>query len=214
MIAGQVSALASGPLLKAGYGRIGIDGGWVCQNPVLPGPPTVGTCTCGGKGGSYHAADGQPVVGLARFPNLTALAGFAHSKGVKLDFYGNSCNCVKEERAQWKAQGGNPEKDIAMLAAHGLDGIKVDGCSAAHNITRWVAALAQLDGAPRLLENCGDNGPDRWSAPAVAAVSGTGPCGFQMYRVSADIAPQFYSAMANLQHMLPYANVSRPGCWA
>jgi hypothetical protein len=74
--------------------------------------------------------------------------------------------------------------------------------------------LGQLPG-PRelLLENCGDN-HDRWSPPDVAAVAGTGSCGFQMYRISADIAPQFYSTMWNLQAMLPYANVSRPGCWS
>ena len=34
-----------------------------------------------------------------------------------------------------------------------------------------------------------------------------------MYRISADIAPQFYSTMYNLQAMLPYTNYSRPGCW-
>ncbi len=112
----------------------------------------------------------------------------------------------------WKAQGGNPEKDVAALASYGMDGIKVDGCSPAHNITRWVAALDALPG-PRelLLENCGDN-HDRWSAPDVSTVSGT--CGFQMYRISPDIAPQFYSTMYNLQAMIPYANVSHPGCWS
>lgn len=88
----------------------------------------------------------------------------------------------------------------------------MDGCSPAHNITRWVAALDALPG-PRelLLENCGDN-HDRWSAPDVSTVSGF--CGFQMYRISSDIAPQFYSTMYNLQAMIPYADVSRPGCWS
>merc|ERR1719272_2067508 len=38
----QVTALASGPLLKAGYSRIGIDGGWVCQNPI-----SQESCLCG-----------------------------------------------------------------------------------------------------------------------------------------------------------------------
>ena len=208
MILGQVKALAAGPLLSAGYGRIGIDGGWVCQNDAA----RATACVCGGVGGSYHDKDGEPVVGLGRFPNLKNLTDEAHALGVKLDFYGNSCNCAGEEQKVWKAQGGNPEKDVAALATYGMDGIKVDGCSPAHNITRWVAALDALPG-PRelLLENCGDNG-DTWRRPAVSAVGGN--CGFQMYRISPDIAPQFYSTMFNLQAMIPYADVSHPGCWS
>ena len=214
VITRQVNALAEGPLLSAGYARIGIDGGWVCQNPVPPGPPSVGKCQCGGVMGSYHNSNGDPLPSMLRFPNLTAIAELAHSKGVKLDFYGNSCNCVAQELKVWRAQGGNPEQDVAMLAKYDLDGIKVDGCSAAHNISRWVHALADLDGPPRLLENCGNNGPLHWSPPTVGAVSGSGPCGFQMFRVSADIAPQFYSAMFNLQAAAKFSNISRPGCWA
>lgn len=208
IILGQAKALYSGPLLKAGYGRVGIDGGWVCQN----NPSRASACKCGGVGGSYHDKDGHPVVGLGRFPNLTALTAQTHALGVKLDFYGNSCNCASEEQAVWKSQGGNPEKDVLALSTYGMDGIKVDGCSPAHNISRWVAALEALDGPPLLLENCGDN-HDKWSPPDLSAVSGTGSCGFQMYRISRDIAPQFYSTMYNLQGMRTYANTSRPGCW-
>eukprot|EP00035_Acanthoeca_spectabilis_P004601 m.105295 g.105295 ORF g.105295 m.105295 type:complete len:95 (+) comp12640_c1_seq2:654-938(+) len=90
-----------------------------------------------------------------------------------------------------------------------MDGIKVDGCSAAHNISRWIVALQERRGRPMLLENCGNNGV-KWSPPPVSAVRGP-VRGFQMYRISADIAPQ---SMDNLQHMILYANVSRPGCWA
>lgn len=73
--------------------------------------------------------------------------------------------------------------------------------------------LAQLNEMPTWLPFVGDN-HDKWSPPDISAVAGTGSCGFQMYRISADIAPQFYSTMWNLQAMLPYANVSRPGCWS
>jgi hypothetical protein len=82
-------------------------------------------CTCGGVGGSYHDQFGQPVVGLGRFPDLKNLTATAHALNVKLDFYGNSCNCVKEEQQVWKAQGGNPEKDVSALASYKMDGIKV-----------------------------------------------------------------------------------------
>eukprot|EP01052_Picozoa_sp_SAG31_P020126 SAG31_NODE_1500_length_8090_cov_10.522588_3_plen_217_part_00 len=88
MIVGQIKALAAGPLLKKGYGRVGIDGGWVCQNNAS----RATACVCGGVGGSYHDKAGHPVVGLSRFPNLKKLADEAHALNVKLDFYGNSCN--------------------------------------------------------------------------------------------------------------------------
>ena len=88
VILGQIKALAAGPLLKKGYGRIGIDGGWVCQDDAS----RATACVCGGVGGSYHNEAGEPVVGLKRFPNLKGLTDEAHALNVKLDFYGNSCN--------------------------------------------------------------------------------------------------------------------------
>lgn len=208
VIQDQVDALKQSKLDTLGYTRIGIDGGWTCQNPVARSG-----CTCGGVGGSYHDSRGNPVVGQGRFPNLTALAAYAHTQNIKLDFYGNSCNCAQEEIKVWGQKGGNPENDVAALESYGMDGIKVDGCGPAHDIKKWVAALQQLRGTPKLLENCGDNS-DHWSPPPLADVSGTGSCGFQMYRVSTDIAPQFYSAMYNLQAMITYSNASRPGCWS
>ena len=183
-IIGQVKALATGPLLKAGYGRVGIDGGWVCVNDAK----RASKCTCGGVGGSYHDAAGQPVVGRGRFPNLTELTAASHalgaertanthacmcslrsanrpaslpvwpafqtraarltllairlrgwcglprSAGVKLDFYGNSCNCVAEEQKSWKHTGGNPLNDVAALHSYGMDGIKVGAASDRPNV--------------------------------------------------------------------------------
>ena len=189
----------------------------MCQEHINT---TAATCTCGGVGGSYHTADGIPVVGTSRFPNLTSLTTAAHNLGVKLDFYGNSCNCAVQENAEWLSMGGHPVNDVAALASYGMDGIKVDGCGPAHNISEWVDALAALslpggddrDDRPMLLENCGDNHA-KWSPPDVSDVTGNGTCGFQMYRVSPDIAPQFESAMFNLQAMLPYLPHGRPGCW-
>jgi hypothetical protein len=87
-----------------------------------------------------------------------------------------------------------------------------------HNITQWVEALSVPDSPPILLENCGDNGPKGWSKPPLHSDSPVWSpekeCGFQMYRISSDVAPQFYSTMYNLQAMIPYQDVSRPGCWS
>eukprot|EP00041_Stephanoeca_diplocostata_P010887 m.174394 g.174394 ORF g.174394 m.174394 type:complete len:444 (+) comp18328_c0_seq5:71-1402(+) len=205
-------------LASLGYNRIGIDGGWVCSGPASDEP-----CVCGGVNGSYHNSAGNPVISSARFPNMSALAAHAHVKGVRLDWYGNSCNCAKQEWQMWgkaSANGGNVASDVATLTSIGFDGIKVDGCGPAHDIAAWVRALAAADGRPLLLENCGDNtdgqktGPWTWSVPRPQDVSGDGPCGFHMYRVSTDIAPQFVSTMYNLQQMIPFLPHSRPSCWA
>jgi len=129
-----------------------------------------------------------------RFPNLTALSAATHAHGLKLDWYGNSCNCAAAEWKRWgrlpSPSGGNVHADISAFALFGLDGIKIDGCGPAHNISQWAVALAALEGPPRLLENCGDNnrpseqGTDAtsfpWSPPTPQEVGGTGPCGFQM----------------------------------
>ena len=99
IILSQARALASAHKLRAvGYNRVGIDGGWVCQNPSTPRGLA---CTCGGVNGSYHDHNGNPVVGSGRFPNLTQLVSEVHALGLKLDFYGNSCNCAGAERKVW-----------------------------------------------------------------------------------------------------------------
>ena len=156
------------------------------------------------------------MVSNLRFPNLSGLVAEAHDQHVLIDWYGNSCNCAHQEWTTWKSDAGgnspNVAHDVAALHAFGFDGIKVDGCSPMHNISQWIKELAALDGPPLLLENCGNNGPSRWSGPSFPAVNKS--CGFQMYRISSDIAPQFYSTMFNLQAMIPYQNISRPGCFA
>mmetsp|Transcript_27285 Transcript_27285/g.59257 ORF Transcript_27285/g.59257 Transcript_27285/m.59257 type:complete len:281 (+) Transcript_27285:1-843(+) len=102
---------------------------------------------------------------------------------------------------------------MAAVAGLGFDGVKVDGCGPAHDIHVWSKSL-KATGRPILLENCGDN-HETWSPPLPEELK---VCDFHMYRVSADIAPQFYSTMYNLQFTIPFQALdqpmSRPNCWA
>ena len=70
------SRLVSGKptsLLDLGYTSVGLDDAWQA---------------CGtGINGSFHDKDGNPLVNLATFPNLTAMNAYAHSKGVKSGWY-------------------------------------------------------------------------------------------------------------------------------
>ena len=61
-------------LLEVGYSHIGIDDGWQA---------------CGkGVNGSFHDANGRPIIDLERFPDMRAMNIQAHSKGVKMGEFG------------------------------------------------------------------------------------------------------------------------------
>ena len=97
--------------------------------------------------------------------------------------------------------------------------MKVDGCGPATKIGVWAEALNKT-GRPILLEDCGTNGPNEfgpktWEPPTLEQLE---VCESNLYRISKDIAPQFYSTMYNLNHQALYQDperpMSRPGCWA
>jgi alpha-galactosidase len=205
----QVDALVESGLLAAGYKEIGIDDGWQA---------------CGaGINGSAHDADGLPLVNNTRFPDMLAMTKAAHKKNVSMGFYMNNCFCHKQELA---TNHTTYTQDVDLVVKAEFDGLKIDGCGPNHDIGKWMDAI-QKSGRPITVENCGDNnnGPpgdkQRWSPPLPSDLEGD-KClrKGQFYRVSKDIAPQFYSAMYNLQYTSKYNNkgltspLSRPGCWA
>ena len=200
IIEAQIDALVSSGLVAAGYVEIGIDEGWE---------------GCGrGVNGSYHDKDGTPLVDLDRFPDMAALVKKAGAKGVGVGIYMNGCEpCAKAER---DLSFRTPVQDIAFTAAHGFTGLKVDGCGPNHPIAGYTAEIAKR-GLNITVENCADNAPAVWTAATPADVTGAA-CTFDLYRVSSDIAPQFYSTVWNLQHVVPFNRLadplSRPGCFA
>ena len=57
-------------LLQLGFDSVGLDDNW--QH-------------CGaGINGSFHNADGQPLVNEATFPSMKAMVDYGHSKGVRM----------------------------------------------------------------------------------------------------------------------------------
>lgn len=217
-ILAQAQALAEWPaggrasLKELGYRSIGVDDGWQA---------------CGdGVNGSFHDDKGAPLVNLTRFPDLGEMVKQIHKMGLEVGWYFNNCWCQLPEVYTWLSKGGNTAQDVDFLVRFGMDAVKVDGCGPSHNITLWSQLIAE---APSVieLENCADNGPFAWETaytpaeqpgwvPATIADVVNGD--FNTYRVSVDIAPQFYSAMHNLQLMEPFLRLehplSRPGSWA
>jgi hypothetical protein len=127
------------------------------------------------------------------------------------------------------------EGDVNATLRWGMSGVKVDGCGAFNNMTLY-AELYNQSGKAVLIESChGTSGctpdpatggfkPDgtpgtntssaAWGICPYFKPNGDLVCPFHYFRVSADVSFSFDSMMGNLQEMIKFVNVSRPGCWA
>ena len=82
-------------LKEVGYEWVAQDDGW--QQCKTPPPactaPRGGLQKCGAhKGaGGFHADDGTPQLDRTKFPNLKGAVAYAHSHGLKADWYFNNC---------------------------------------------------------------------------------------------------------------------------
>lgn len=107
-----------------------------------------------------------------------------------------------------------------MLSLHsfGFDELKLDGCGAQLNMTRY-AELMKNSGKNYTVENChwGHCGTWKGSPDASSCPSRTW-CPFNMYRTSTDMDVHEFDWMANLGTMRKYLEseppLSQPGCWA
>jgi len=194
-------------LQDVGYGRLGVDMGWE---------------GCGkGLNQSFHNASGWPIVNTGKFPNLVEMNAALHQMDLKTGFYFNPCWCSVE----WKVwPHGNAPQDVATVLELGFDGIKIDGCGPANNMTEW-GELLNASSRPLLIEDCLDKHfwghvpPEEPPTPTADLLK---ECPGNFYRTTTDIIAHFYSIMGNLitsdtfvkQHEKDYGPVSRPGCWA
>lgn len=132
-----------------------------------------------------------------------------------MGWYLNGCACGEHH-----AMDQNYRGDIELLAKFGFDGVKIDGCGAQRNNTKY-AELMRESGRNYTIENChwgamnsigckpGDDG---------SACPSEDWCPFNWYRSSGDINAGEDSWYANLQTVIPYTKkehpLSRRGCWA
>jgi hypothetical protein len=99
------------------------------------------------------------------------------------------------------------------------DALKIDSCGNQRDMAEWAHEFAKPGNHPLMVESCG-NGPkgtnpkkDQGLMPAWEAML-EDTCPFSFYRVSVDLAPQFYSTIYNMNRALPYLGekpLSRPG---
>jgi hypothetical protein len=96
-------------LQQVGYEWIGQDDGWQeCKTPPPPcTAPRGGLQKCGphkGTGG-FHDESGAPQLDMKKYPSLHSAVAYAHSHGLKADWYFNNCYCADPARAEKYFQG-------------------------------------------------------------------------------------------------------------
>eukprot|EP01062_Namystynia_karyoxenos_P054556 TRINITY_DN449_c0_g1_i1.p1 TRINITY_DN449_c0_g1~~TRINITY_DN449_c0_g1_i1.p1 ORF type:complete len:440 (+),score=129.98 TRINITY_DN449_c0_g1_i1:86-1405(+) len=213
-------------LADLGYINCGLDDAWQA---------------CGtGKDGSFHDANGHPLINKTRFPDMKAMTDHAHSKGLHAGWYMNNCIC---RESAWALPGSDNyhrhmNASAAAVAQYGFDSVKLDGCGEFLDLTLW-AQLLNATGRKILIENChwgcttpSGKGDFTWQCPIDirpwplwptqkdGKCDGTEPvskCPYHFYRTSHDIKATWESMFGNLQTTIPFQGdppLSRPGAWA
>ena len=197
-------------LLSYGFEHVGLDDNWQ---------------QCGkGINGSFHNAQGQPLINHKTFPDMAAFNQHAHGLGLKTGWYFNNCICNEAHSLQpdWPPQ---MHGDTHAIASLGWDGVKIDGCGPSHNLTEW-AALLNATGRPIMIENCHDStngdgskpGPPGFPRWENGVAGGTLECPMNFWRVSQDIQSHWGSIIHNINMTRAFQDeahpIAQPGCWA
>ena len=99
-------------LADLGYATAGLDDAWQA---------------CGtGINGSFHAADGTPLVNSTTFPNMGAMVEYGHKLGLGVGFYINNCICAEN---MWRGDQATEmvmfKGTVKAIAAWNFDGVKI-----------------------------------------------------------------------------------------
>jgi alpha-galactosidase len=200
---------SSASLASLGYNVAGIDDGWQACGRYGP------------SGYRYHAANGDPVVNLQKFPSLQNLTRLGRAHGIGLGWYGNACGCMQGCCSDHCDSVECFAGDVNATLAFGFMSYKIDGCGAQRDIALWYElfnhSLRDIKGAPpMLLENCHDGDGEPEGNRPHRDDKGELVCPYHTYRVSSDARPTYGSVLSNLNASISTldANLSVPGCWA
>ena len=193
-------------LQDLGYTSIGLDDNWQA---------------CGtGLNGSFHDANGNPLINTTLFPDLKAMTSYGQAKGLHVGWYMNNCICAERHNFEDPTYIANHMRNsVKAIYDYGFNGVNLDGCGQFLNLT-WWAQLLNETGRPILIENC------HWGGTVPGQTTGDGPCAgdagvsdcpYNFYRTSGDIKANFASMFSNLQSTVKFLGevpLSRPGGWA
>jgi hypothetical protein len=139
---------------------------------------------CGaGVNGSFHDAEGYPILDPAKFANVTAMTSLARTLGLKPGFYVNNYICGSGECAGGVG-GAQYERvmhsTVSWLKENGYHYLKVDSGGCYNDMTLWRTLLDAAEW-PMTVENCHQGGQ-----PPNATW-----CPFDLWRVGADVNGEF-----------------------
>ena len=223
-------------LKDLGFNQVGMDEGWATCPPAKTDPKTgyshgrnplvdprawqprtnvskpfsIG----GGKTSMYHQANADgtisPVVDKVLFPDMKAMVDKIHGMGVYVGWYLNDCLSYCASLGDQCPPEVCIPGDVKAFIEYGFDALKVDGCSAQHNVSGWAQQIYAAGNHNMTLEDCG-NGP----RPTKPIADGGCP-DYHQYRTSGDINNAYSSWVSNAQTVAQYATTGRSGptCWA
>jgi alpha-galactosidase len=184
-VRGIADAMASNGMKDAGYLYVNIDDTWE-----------------GGRDASGN------IVTNKKFPGMKALAGYVHSKGLKIGIYSSP---GPETCAGYEGTYGHEEQDAKTWAAWGIDYLKYDWCSARNLYTdeemqavyQKMGDALRAAGRPIVFSLCQYGRADVWK---------WGPeAGGNLWRTTGDIRDT-WASMTNIgfkqDELAPWA---RPG---
>jgi alpha-galactosidase len=141
-------------LLDLGYGNVGIDDCWQdCLSPES-------------LNGSFHSADGTPLIDKVHFPNMRQLSDKAASAGVGLGWYGNNCPetsgvgrspkyCSEHGKltVNWPAA---LKGDVQALIQYNFSSVKLDNpnCGANGDMQAYYDLVNTSADRSIVIENC------------------------------------------------------------
>ncbi len=178
-------AMVASGMKKAGYQYVNIDDCWQVSRD----------------------AAGNIVADPVRFPNgIKALAGYVHSKGLKLGIYTDAGTMTCEKRP---GSLDHEAQDARTYAAWGIDYVKIDWCHTEgldpqKKYAKFRDALAGC-GRPIVFSICnwGRNQPWTW-----------GPATGNLWRTTGDIQDKWGSVLKILDNpSQQHAGAAGPGAW-
>ncbi len=190
----MADAMVSSGMAKAGYTYIVVDEGWT----------------------SGRDANGK-IVGNGKFPNMKALAGYVHSKGLKIGIYSSPGpqSCSGRMGGGYQGSFGHEEEDATTFAEWGYDYLKYDWCSAGgvYSPTREdnqgayqkMGDALLKTGRPIVYSLCQYGSHDVWKWGAKA--------GGNLWRTTFDIGDRWESMERIGFAQLDIAGYNQPGHW-
>lgn len=148
-------------LLDVGYSFANLDDGWQA---------------CGqGENGGFHDADGNPMMDLAKFPNVSSMTSLARALGLRPGFYVNNYICGGGE-CQGGVGGAVYEKvmhgTVGWLKRNRFEYLKVDSGGCYNDMQLWHDLL-EAEQHPMTVENCHQGGePPKCHVVPVRPVAG------------------------------------------